>query len=120
MLAVYGVLGIACTLVQFATLELGIWWMGLQPVTASVLGFIGAAAVGYFANRNWTFRSDRPHREALPRFIAIALAALALNAAMMTFLIHRVGLHHLLAQALTTGTVLFWNFGANMFWSFRR
>ena len=66
------------------------------------------------------FRSQRAHREALPRFFAVAGVGLLLNGLLMRLLTHALGLHYLLAQVFTTALLLLWHFAANAAWTFRR
>jgi putative flippase GtrA len=91
----------------------------LDPVTATLCGFIAGAAISYGLNRRVTFRSDRPHRAALPRFLVIAGVGFVLTGALMALLNGRAGLPYLVAQVATTGLVLLWTFSANRWWTFR-
>lgn len=101
--------------VLIALVEIG----GMTPVVATLLGFLAAASVSYLLNRRFTFRSARPHRAAAPRFLAVASGGFVLNGAVMWLLNEHWGLHYLLAQAAATLLVLFWNFSANRWWTFR-
>jgi putative flippase GtrA len=42
-----------------------------------------------------------------------------LNAATMSIGVYVLALHYLLAQAVATGFVLVWTYGANRYWTFR-
>ena len=89
------------------------------PVVATLCGFLAGAGVSYGLNRRVTFRSDRPHRAALPRFLAIAGIGFVLTGALMALFNGRLGLPYLPAQLVTTGIVLLWSFSANRWWTFR-
>jgi putative flippase GtrA len=91
----------------------------LSPVTGSGLGFVLSAGVNYWLNRRFTFRSDAPHAGVAFRFAVIVIAGLLINLALMHVLSGTLAWPYLLAQVLTTGVVLVWNFSGNAFWTFR-
>lgn len=101
--------------VLIALVELG----GMQPVIATLWGFLAGAAVSYVLNRRFTFRSDRPHRAAAPRFLAVSTGGFVLNGLVMWLLNEGWGVPYLLAQVIATLLVLFWNFTVNLLWTFR-
>ena len=44
----------------------------LSPVPATLIGYCAGGAVSYLFNRRFAFSSDRPHREAVWRFVIVA------------------------------------------------
>src|SRR4051794_23214746 len=50
----------------------------LPPVPASCLGYALAAALNYWMRRRLVFRSRRPHRRALPAYLAVLGAGFGL------------------------------------------
>jgi putative flippase GtrA len=111
-----GVVGTACHYVVLIALVQG---GGSGPVLASTLGAMVGALVNYVLNRRLTFASDRPHREALPRFMTVAAAGFVLNAVIMKILTDWP-LHYVFAQVVATIAVLVFNFLANRWWTFRK
>ena len=110
--------GVAATALHYALL-IGLVQSGaLSPVPATLCGYIGVGIVSYTLNRRHTFRSDRPHHEAVWRFAAVALVGFLITWAVMHLLVERLALPYLPAQILTTGLVLFWNFTAHKLWTF--
>lgn len=95
--------------------ELDAW----PPLPASCVGAVAGALVSYWLNYHHTFSSILPHRIALPRFLAVAAVAFVLNGALMAGALRTFGLHYLLAQVLTTATVLIFTFSAGRLWAFR-
>lgn len=91
-----------------------------DPVVGSVAGFCLGALVNYAMSHRFVFRSDRAHREALPRFFAVAGSGLLWNTALMSLFTHRLGWPYLLAQILTTGLLVVWHYGVNALWTFRK
>ena len=90
----------------------------MGPVPATLLGFLGGAAVSYILNRRFAFASDRPLREAMWRFGVVSVVGFILTGLIMAVLTGLLSAPYLPAQVVTTGIVLFWNFLANRFWTF--
>lgn len=91
----------------------------LHPVPASCLGFAAATSLSYFLRRRFVFKSRLAHRHCLPRYTAVAMAALGLTALIMTMGTHLLALPYLAAQLLTSAIVTSWNFTAHRAWTFR-
>lgn len=91
----------------------------MEPVRATLIGYVAGGIVSYLLHRRVTYASDRPHREATWRFIVVWLVGMAITWAIMALLVRVLAAPYLLAQLATTGLVLFWSFGANRFWTFR-
>jgi len=111
--------GAVGTLAHYLLLVLLVQGLGSSPVAASSAGFVLGAAVNYTLNYRYTFRSSKPHREAMWKFFLVALIGASINAALMSILIHHVNLHYLLSQMIATGTVLVWNFTVSRIWTFK-
>jgi putative flippase GtrA len=112
------IVGTLATALHYAVL-IGLVQSGLAvPVVASSIGFALSAAFNYAANRHYTFRSARDHTAALPRFVAVMIVGLAINASVLWFLSEPLRQPYLLAQVIATGFTLFWNFTANRRWTF--
>ena len=76
--------------------------LSVEPIAATVMGFLTGSAIKYWLNYSAAFRSSAPHAHAMPRF-AVALAAmLGLNTLIFALLERGLGMHYLLAQLLTT------------------
>jgi putative flippase GtrA len=82
------------------------------------MGFSGGAMVNYFLNYYVTFKSTKSHHEAMIKFSIVAVIGLILNTLMMALAIEVFALYYLLAQVISTGLVLFWNFIGNRLWTF--
>lgn len=88
------------------------------PVLASAAGFVVGAVISYTLNYLHVFKSDQKHLPTFGRFIAVALAGLAMNSAIVWVGAHGFGLHYLPAQLIATFLVMFWSYTANRFWTF--
>lgn len=91
----------------------------VYPVAASTCGFVAGAFVNYIFNYRWTFRSEKSHKDAMPKFFFIAIVGLFFNAGIMELLIQSIKIHYLISQIVATGVVLLWNFTGNKIWTFK-
>ncbi|APW36765.1 hypothetical protein RD110_05805 [Rhodoferax koreense] len=91
---------------------------GVPPVRASAIAFSISAVANYLLNARFTFKSEKSHRETLPRFAITALAGLLVNTIALAFLLS-IGLNVVISQILSTACVLLWNYGVNSVWTFR-
>ncbi len=114
----YAGVGAVGTAVHYGTLIALVQGIGANAVVASTAGFVVGAFVNYGLNHQFTFASDRAHRVALPRFFAVALMGLIVNALVMTAVLAMLPLHYLIAQIAATGVVLVTGFLANRRWTF--
>lgn len=112
-------IGLIGTLAHYLTLVLMVEVAAMKAVFASVLGFGVGALFNYFFNYHITFRSRKVHHEALVKFFTVALIGLFLNTLIMILATEFFSLYYLLAQVISTGLVLFWNFTGNRLWTFR-
>lgn len=113
--AAAGAVGTAC---HYALLIALVQAGRVDAVAASTAGAIAGALVNYALNHRFTFASARPHAHALPRFAAVAVAGIALNALVMAAVLAAAGPHYLVAQVVATGVVLAAGFLANRAWTF--
>lgn len=113
----FSFVGVIATTVHYIVLGFSVHFLAINPVPASVFGFIAGAIVNYLLNYHFTFNSQKEHLETSLRFLMVALTGLGLNTFLMFLLTD--GLHYLLSQVCATIIVLFWNFLCNRFWTFR-
>lgn len=110
--------GIFGTAAQYTTLVILVQYAGLYSVAASTVGYIIGAFVNYFLNYHLTFKSSKPHKEAIWKFFSVAAVGLLLNGAIMQLLVSAASMPYIIAQVIATGLVLVWNFSANRMWTF--
>ena len=116
--ASFALIGIAATLVHYGLLVSLVEGYRLDPVPATLVGYVGGGIVSYLLNRRHTYRSDRPHREAGWRFAAVALVGFGLTWTAMALLVRTLGAPYLPSQIATTGILLIWSFLAHKIWTF--
>ncbi len=114
-------------------LQIPVSWFGqsVRPESATVwvakILSSGTATINSFIwNRRWTFRirEKRARARQFAKFVTVNIIGMTLNATITTLLVRPFlpnppKLVFMFAQATATGIVLFWNFFANKYWTFR-
>lgn len=91
---------------------------GLPILTANGLAFTVAVLVSYIGNHSWTFTRVGHHEQHLPRFIAISLAGLTLNQAIVFTTVTWAGLPYLVGILIVIAVVPVLTFGLSRAWAF--
>jgi putative flippase GtrA len=110
--------GVLAAIVHYGLLIGLVEGAGLDPVPATLAGYIAGGVVSYGLNRRHTYASERAHREAVWRFATVAFVGFLLTGALMETFTGWLGAPYLPAQLVTTGIVLVWSFSANRLWTF--
>lgn len=113
------VIGVLAAVVHYGLLISLVENAGWSAVAATRVGYVGGGIVSYILNRAHTFASARSHMEAGWRFSLVAGVGFCINWAMMAWLTEWLRAPYLLAQLVTTATIMFWSFAANKFWTFQ-
>ena len=90
-----------------------------DAVTASTIGYAISGVVNYLLNYYFTFSSQEKHSLAALKFTLVAGTGLALNSLIMYLAIVLAGIYYLLGQVMATIIVLFWNYLANRYWTYK-
>lgn len=110
--------GGAATALHYSVMILVIQLQIARPVGASSIGFLVGAIFNYLANRHFTFRSARQHREAFPRFALVATTGLVINATIIWLVHDFLSINYLFGQVIATFGTLIWNYTLNHMWTF--
>ncbi|MBX7183348.1 MAG: GtrA family protein [Bacteroidia bacterium] len=105
-------------------IDFGTTWVGKEKLRmnkylSNSLGFVLASTINFFLNRMFTFQNNNP--EILIQFFKFAMVAvvgLGLNNLFVFLFTDKVKLNFYVAKIGAVGIVLFWNFGANNFFTF--
>lgn len=123
----YAIVGVLGTLVDLGTLYSLTEWSGVDPKTSSLfpvfvaIAFVAAVINNYVLNRMWTFKSQDDNVSAqFFRFLVVSTGGFFLTQILMWLMVSLFGVWYLLAKAVTSMTVLIWNFGLNKMWTFRQ
>jgi putative flippase GtrA len=90
----------------------------VDPVPATLAGFVVGAVVSYGLNRWMTFEATRSHAQASWRFGLIAVGGFGLTWMLMHLFVTRLSLPYLPMQFVTTGFVMVFSFLGHKFFSF--
>jgi putative flippase GtrA len=115
----YLVVGVCAAIGHYGTLIVLTEVFDVDPVRASIVGFVVAGTISYVLNYRFTFRSTKRHVEALPIFGFVVAIAFMINWFSMIFFNRILNFHYLPSQLITTGIMLIWQFTANKLWTFR-
>ena len=116
----FGIVGAIGTVVDVTILVFLKEIVGLNVYVANSISFTLAVFNNYTLNSLWTFGDqERWHQRQLVQFFIVSIVGLALSSALLFFFHDIVHLHYLIAKVLGILVVLFWNFSANRFWTFR-
>ncbi len=113
----FAIVGAIGTVGHYSTLVTLVELFRANPVFATTVGFTVGAVINYFLNYRLTFRSDKPHREAMTKFLIVALLGAGLNSLLMHAGL-QAGMYYLVAQLIATGVVLGFNFLLSRLWTF--
>ena len=101
----FGLVGVSC-----AALYTALAWSltvlaGAPAVTGSVAAYAISGVFSYLGQKLFTFRSDAPHAEAAPRFLAVFLVGISVAALAPLLLTDRMHLPPLVAIIFAGGVV---------------
>jgi putative flippase GtrA len=116
----FGAVGISGMVVDFGITYLFKEKIKINKYAANTLGFFSAASSNFILNRLWTFQSQDPEVAfQYLRFLVIATIGVLLSNAIIYLLNDRFKWNFYLAKLISIGVVLFWNFFANYFFTFK-
>lgn len=94
--------------------------INVNPVYATTLGFFVGALINYVLNYIYTFQSNKPHVEAVTKFLTVAAIGAVVNSSIMFLGQAVLQFNYILVQIIATGIVLLQNFSLNKWWTFAR
>lgn len=116
--AAFGFAGGITALAHYGLLIALVEAAGVDPVPATLAGYVLGALVSYTLNRWMTFNATRSHAEAGWRFAIIAAGGFGLTWLLMHLFVARLGLPYLPMQLVTTGIVMVFSFLGHKSFSF--
>lgn len=114
----FALAGTTATVTTYAVLIVGVEGLHINAVTASVAGYVLGIVVNYILNYRYTFGSDQHHHVVIPKFLAVMVVGMFINAGVMYAGINGLGFHYMLAQLVAVAVVLMLSFTANRLWAF--
>jgi putative flippase GtrA len=114
----YFVAGSAAVGVHFLVLILLVELFAADPTLATTCGFAVGLVVNYLLQYHWTFRAEDAHSKRFPRYLAVTLLMMGVNALVFWGLEGPAGIPYLMAQGVATGVVFIFNFVINKHYTF--
>lgn len=106
----------ASYLVFYILLEIG----HVPYLLSSILAYLVSIFISYIGNKYWTFKtSGTALHEEFIKFFVLNIIGLAINTAIMAYLVEIFHLHPLIAQILAMSVVIFYNFFGSKYWVFK-
>ncbi|MDE2401067.1 MAG: GtrA family protein [Burkholderiales bacterium] len=112
--------GIAAAAVHYMVALLINGVLGVPPAWANPLAFVTAFPVSYVGHRVFSFPQARlPHRQALPRFMTVAVSSFVGNQALLLVLLQQLAWPFWFALGVTLVTVALATYVFSRYWAFR-
>lgn len=111
--------GGVATASHYAVTAAAVELLAVPPIPASAMGFMTGAAIKYWLNYSVAFRSRARHSHAAARYAFALAAMLGLNTLVFGLFQQGLGLHYLLAQAITTIVLIPPGYVLHREWVFR-
>ena len=115
---IFASVGVVATGVHYTILILLVERGGLAPVIATTIGLLVGAIVSYTLNRRLTFEARPAVGSSFAKFLGLGSLGAGMNAGIVAGL-SALHVHYLLAQAVATCIVLFWNYFSARYFVFR-
>ena len=136
--AKFAIVGISGTLIDIILFNIFNQRFGISPVPAKAFSFSIAVFNNFLWNRLWTYPESRdlPFSKQFAQYLLVSIVGLLINTSIFALsdqtLIHvfegilpsnfpfsSTIVGHNISVAIATIVVLFWNYFANRFWTFR-
>jgi putative flippase GtrA len=115
----FGIVGGSGYLINLAVFAVLAGGLGLHHMVAAVGAFCVALANNFLWNRYWTFEPGDGHAAfQAARFLAVSVAALLINLAVLEILVSGASMGDLTAQAIAVAVAMPFNFLGNKLWTF--
>jgi putative flippase GtrA len=115
----FAAVGACGTAVQYAVLAIGTSIFAIPAAWASALGYMCGSVVNYLLNYFFTFESGKSHAEAASKYFSLLGVGFCINLGLMALLVHQLDWNKWIAQFLTTGIGLIFNFVGSRLWAFK-
>jgi dolichol-phosphate mannosyltransferase len=117
----FAAVGASGYVVNLVTFTLLFHAVDLDYRVAATGAFLVAVTNNFLWNRRWTFRAHDGHRGGqAARFLMVSLLAFGLNLVILWFLVERLGIAEVPAQAAAIVAATPLSFVGNKLWSFAR
>lgn len=115
----YAAVGVLATVTHYILLYILVDALSLfSPISASMIGFLAGASVGFICNSKLVFKQSKLHVSSLSKYTLLILFNFISNALQMFILTRILMLEYLLAQLITTTIIFGCNYVVCKLWIF--
>ena len=111
--------GAVSSTIDIVLLYIGVSLLGLPVLLAASLSFAVSSINGYLLNQRFTFGEGAASTRKYAQYLTVSIVGLGLTILFMHVFM-TLGIHYLIAKVVTILLVLFWNYFANVLWTFRQ
>jgi putative flippase GtrA len=115
----FGIIGIAATITHAGVVTLLIETTALDPRFSNAIAFCIAFIVSFNGHFHWTFPKAAPARQALWRFLVIALLGFGINTLLLSVLLKKAVMAETIAALISILAIPATTFLAARLWGFR-
>ncbi len=116
----FGIVGATCAGIDFG---ITIWSkekLKYSKLLSNTLGFVAALISNFMLNRYFTFDSTTPNVTIqFLKFLCVALIGLGINNGLVYMMAIKRDKNFYFSKVMATGVVMFWNFFANYYFTFK-
>lgn len=114
------IVGVIGTVIDIGLLYCLVEYFYLPVLFAATISFGVAVINNYLLNKYFTFKSsEKNNLKQFTKYFLVSLIGLGINNTSMYFLINYLLCWYIYSKMMTTLVVLFWNFLANKYWTFK-
>lgn len=115
----YGIVGGLGTGIHFAVLILLVEMWSMNPVAASIVGFIVVLIISYMLNRMWTFEDRQSgYAKQFMKYVVVSCAGMVINTLIMYVSVEWLSISYIIGQLISTVVVPIHNYIWNRRWTF--
>jgi len=114
----FAIVGFSSGVVYAATIMLVMVLANTSYSLATVPAYLMSMTINYTLQRTWTFKSDRAHNQAIPRYLFVQFVGMLINWSVVTFVIEQLNWHFLIAQVFAIGMIAIWSYTSQKIWVF--
>lgn len=116
----FAIVGATCAFIDFGITAWAREKLQYKKLIANSMGFSVAVISNFFLNRYFTFSALQSDMKLqFMKFIVVALVGLGLNNLIVYVISELKAKNFYYSKVLATGVVMFWNFFANYFFTFK-
>lgn len=114
------VVGAISTIIDLFFLYIGVNILGLNLFISATLSFGIASINGYLLNQRLTFKRSKDASLAqYIQFMIVSVVGLILTIILLYSFTKYLHIYYIIAKLITVLIVVFWNYFANVFWTFK-